>query len=236
MIPDLPGFGQSPAPRPRPRLATWARLLHALTAELDTPPRILIGLGFGASVALAYLRLLHAASHPVSGSAQPEPAPAPLTHLVLYAPAYYPGAIQPAVRRAVGLLGAAPVFAVARLVLEQPRVQAWYLDRLVHGPDVPPEDARLLREDLSRVSLPVLRGLARDIVRADFRALLHTCPTPTLALIGDHDPFVKAAAVARLVRLMPRTAVLVQRNLAHGWTPAAIAEQHAALAAFLDGA
>src|SRR5689334_5245589 len=100
VIPDLPGFGESPAPRLRPRLATWARVLHALTVELDAPPRLLVGLGFGASVALAYLRLLHTAT-PTGGGSVQAPATPPLTHLVLYAPAYYPGAIQPAVRRAV---------------------------------------------------------------------------------------------------------------------------------------
>jgi pimeloyl-ACP methyl ester carboxylesterase len=227
IIPDLPGFGESPAPRLRPRLLAWARIVQALTAELQAPPRILVGLGMGASVALAYLRLLRAT--PPSEAVSP-PA---LTHLILYAPAYYPGAIQPPVRRAVRVLTSAPVFAVVRTVLEQPRFQAWYLDHVAQGHDVPPEDTLLLREDFQRASLPVLRGLACDMVRADFRALLHSYPTPTLALIGDHDPFVQSAAVERLPRLMPHATVLVQRGMGHGWTPAAVAQQNQALTAFL---
>jgi pimeloyl-ACP methyl ester carboxylesterase len=228
VIPDLPGFGDSPAPSLRPRLLTWARLLRALTADLQAPPRIVIGLGFGASVALAYLQLLRAAP--------PSAALPALTHLVLYAPAYYPGAIQPSVRRAVRLLSTPPVFGVARALLEQPRFQAWYLDHVAQGPDVPAEDTRLLREDFRRASLPVLRGLARDVVRADFRPLLRTCLTPTLALIGERDPFVRTAAVEGLPRLMPHASAVVQRGLAHGWTPTAVAEQNRLLAEFLDRA
>ncbi|HYW88811.1 MAG TPA: alpha/beta fold hydrolase, partial [Chloroflexota bacterium] len=48
LIPDLPGFGESPAPSVRPGLAAWGKLLHQAMAQLGTPPRILIGLGMGA--------------------------------------------------------------------------------------------------------------------------------------------------------------------------------------------
>jgi pimeloyl-ACP methyl ester carboxylesterase len=239
VIPDLPGFGESPVPPLRPRLRTWARLLHGLVAELGAPRRILIGLGLGASVALAYLQVAADAARPSAardgpGTSRPAQPAAALTHLVLYAPAYYPGAIRPPVRRAVKLLAAAPVFAVARAVLGQPRFQAWYLDHVVQGPDVPAEDARLLREDFQRTSLPVLRGLARDVVHADFRPLLRACPIPTLAIVGDADPFVDAAAVERLTTLMPHATVAIQRHIGHGWTPDAVAEHHALLARFLD--
>jgi pimeloyl-ACP methyl ester carboxylesterase len=225
IIPDLPGFGESPAPRLRPRLRTWARLLHALVAELNVPPQAVVGLGLGASVALAYLQVADAAAE----RSLPSPA-----RLVLYAPGYYPGAIRPAVRRAVRVLGAPPVFAVVRAILEHRRFQRWYLDHMVQGPDVPPEDARLLREDFARASLPVLRGLARDVVCTDFRPLLRVTAIPTLAIVAERDPFVDVAAVERLATLMPRATVAVQRGVGHGWTPAAVAEQHALLARFLD--
>jgi pimeloyl-ACP methyl ester carboxylesterase len=104
---------------------------------------------------------------------------------------------------------------------------------VVQGPDVPAEDARLLGEDFRRASLPVLRGLARDVVRADFRPLLAGLPTPTLVLAGRHDRFVIPAAMERLTTLIPRAQVVLQ-DLGHGWTPEAIAEQQRLLAAFLD--
>jgi len=223
IIPDLPGFGGSPAPpggRPRPRLRTWARLLHALMAELGARPTTLIGLGLGASVALAYLEVA------------PPDAP-PLAALVLHTPAYYPGAIRPVFRWGVPLLAVPPVFALARRVLEHPRFQAWYLHKLVASPDAPAE-ADELAEDFRRASLPVLRGLARDLVRADFRPLLRRCPTPTLAMVAEHDPFVRADAVLALATLMPRAEVLVQRGIGHGWSEAAIEEQQRVLARFLD--
>jgi pimeloyl-ACP methyl ester carboxylesterase len=227
IAPDLPGFGESPAPPLRPRLRTWARLLHALVAELEAPPRVLVGLGLGASVALAYLR--------VEASLPRGSAPPPLTHLVLHTPAYYPGAIRPAFRWGVQVLGAPPVFAAVRGLLGHPAFLDWFLRHVVEGPDVRPEDARLLREDFQRASLPVLRGLARGLARADFRPLLRVRATPTLVLVAANDPFVYAARVERLGTLMPRARVVVQRGLAHGWTADAIAEQNRLLAQFLDG-
>ena len=221
LIPDLPGFGESPAPRLRPRLRTWARLLHALGATLDVRPRVVVGLGFGASVALAYL------------ATAPASAP-PLSHLVLYTPAYYPGAIRPAFRFGVPVVTAGPVFALLHAVLASRAGRNWFIARFVSAPDQPAEDAALLREAMARVSLPVLRGLAHDIVRADFRPLLRALPTPTLVLAGRTDPFVEAAAMERLATLMPRAEVAMQ-DLGHGWTPEAVAEHHRLLAAFLDG-
>ena len=70
-------------------------------------------------------------------------------------------------------------------------------------------------------------------MRTDFRPLLATLPTPTLALAGRHDPFVYPAALQRLATLMARTRVVVQ-DLGHGWTAGAITEQRRLLAAFLD--
>lgn len=223
IIPDLPGFGDSPAPRgrPRPRLRTWARLVHALLAELAVAPVTVVGLGLGASVALAWLATRQASM----------PLPA---QLVLHTPAYYPGAIRPAFRYGVPLLTAAPLFPPVRGLLAQPRVQDWWLDRLVPSSDAPPADAALLREDLRRVALPVLRALARDLVRADFRPLLRALPVPTLALVAERDPFVDPAAVLALTDLMPDAEVVVQRGSGHGWSDAAINEQNRVLGRFLD--
>ncbi|HLH26216.1 MAG TPA: alpha/beta fold hydrolase [Chloroflexota bacterium] len=221
VIPDLPGCGDSPAPALRPRLRTWARLLHALMTELAPPPRILVGLGMGASLALAYLQVA------------PPAARAALTHVVLHTPAYCPAAIRPAFCWGVPLLTAGPVFAVVQRLLRRPDVLDWYVQRFVAGPDVPAADVRLLSEDLRRASLPVLAGLARDMVRADFRPLLQGCATPLLALVAENDPFVYPAVVARLATLMPAARVVVQRDVGHGWTPAAIAEQQRLLAEFL---
>jgi pimeloyl-ACP methyl ester carboxylesterase len=223
VIPDLPGFGESPVPAVRPRLRTWARLLHALMAELGEPPRILIGLGFGASVAMAYLEV-----QSPTGAAGPT-----IERLVLHTPAYYPGAIRPAFRYGVRALGSSPVFPLVRRVLEHPRFRAWYLAHMVEGPDVAPADAQLLREDFERASLPVLRGLARDIVRADYRPLLRGLATPTLVIVAAEDQFVFPRELEKLAWLMPHARVVVQANIGHGWTADAVAEHHRLLVDFL---
>jgi pimeloyl-ACP methyl ester carboxylesterase len=223
VIPDLPGFGDSPAPPVRPHLRTWARLLHALVAELDAPPRTLVGLGMGASVAMAYLEV----------AAEMAPRP-PLTRVVLHTPAYYPGAIRPAVRWGVRVVGAPPLFAVARRLLGRPDFLDWYVRHVVEGPDAPEADVQLLSEDFQRASLPVLRGLARDMVGHDFRPLLQTLETTTLIVVAENDQFVFPAEIERLGSLMPRARVGVQHNVGHGWTADAIAEQNRWLAEFLE--
>jgi pimeloyl-ACP methyl ester carboxylesterase len=223
LIPDLPGCGDSPAPPLRPCLRTWARLLHALVGELDAPPRTLVGLGMGASVALAYLE--------VAAETAPRPA---VTRVVLHTPAHYPGAIRPAFRWGVQIVGAAPLFAVARRLLGRPDFLDWYVRHVVQGPDVPAEDARLVSEDFQRASLPVLRGLAQDLVRHDIRPVLRELDTTTLVVVAEHDQFVYPAAIERLATLMPRARVAVQRNVGHGWTAEAIAEQNHWLGEFLD--
>jgi pimeloyl-ACP methyl ester carboxylesterase len=223
VIPDLPGFGDSPAPPVRPRLRTWARLLHELVAELDAPPRTLVGLGLGASVAMAYLE--------VAVEMVPKP---PITRVVLHTPAYYPGAIRPAFRWGVRVVGARPLFAVARRLLGRPDFLDWYVRHVVESPDAPAADVQLLSEDFRRASLPVLRGLARDMVQHDFRPLLQTLPTSMLVVVAENDQFVYPAEIERLETLMPRARVGVQRNVGHGWTADAIAEQNRWLAEFLD--
>lgn len=220
IIPDLPGFGDSPVPGLRPSLLTWARLLDAMLEELETPPSILVGLGLGASLALTLVQQRPAAAHMVRG-------------LVLHTPAYYPGAVRPAFRWGVPVGTSEPVFGVLSRALRHPRLRDAVM-RALEGPNVPSEDARLLREDFDRASLEVLRWLARDVIRVDFRPLLSALPAPTLVIVSEHDPFVYASEMQRLGALMPNAQVLVQGRLMHGWTEDAIVQQREILAHFLD--
>src|SRR5581483_4104201 len=164
--------------------------------ELAASPRILVGLGMGASVAMAYLQVA------------PPAAVAALTHVVLHTPAYYPGAVRPAFRWGVRVATTPPVFAVLQRLLSRPDLLDWYVRHVVQGPDVPEEDVRLLSEDFRRASLPVLRGIARDMVRADFRPTLRGLATPTLAIAAENDPFVYPAEIEKLERLLPRARVV----------------------------
>lgn len=222
VIPDLPGFGTSPEPRVEPRLVTWAAFLRTLVSELDAPPRLVVGLGLGASVALTYVeRAGHLEAPPLAG-------------LVLHTPAYHPGALRPAVRWAVRAATAPGIFMALRGPLASRSVRDRFVGRFIEGPGTPAEDAQALREDFRRASLSVLRGLLRDMVRADFRPLLRSLETPTLAIASQYDPFVYASEVERLAFLMPSVTVAVQPDLSHGWTPEAIVEQNRLLARFLD--
>ncbi|MPZ15332.1 MAG: alpha/beta fold hydrolase [Chloroflexi bacterium] len=222
IAPDLPGFGESSVPSVRPRLAAWGEILHALTDELHATPEVLIGLGLGTSVALAYLDAADASG------ARPL-----LDRLVLHTPPAWPGAVRPAVRWGVSLLGSPVLFPLLQLILLRQAVRDWYVRTLVAGPDMSDEDLHELREDFSRASLRVLRGLAVDAVRADFRPLLSEVQAPTLVLAGDGDPFVEVARLRQLETIMPRATVVVQPEAGHGWTQDTVAEHQRLLAQFL---
>jgi pimeloyl-ACP methyl ester carboxylesterase len=193
-------------------------------ADLRTRPRIVVGLGMGATIAMAYL---------AAGCTELEAYP--LTHLVLHTPASHPAAVRPVFRLGIRLVASPLVFSVARRVLTTERFQRWYVHALVEGPDIRPEDARILREDFERANVSVLRGISLDMVSTDFRAVLRAQSTPTLLIVGENDPFVDPLEVQKLGALMPNAQVVVQSGLAHGWTSDAIANQRRWLAAFLDG-
>jgi pimeloyl-ACP methyl ester carboxylesterase len=223
LIPDLPGFGQSSAPPIRPGLTEWALLLHQAMAELGAPPRILIGLGMGASVAMAYLA--------VGGAALYDH---PLTHVVLHTPVSHGGAIRPAIRWGVRCLGARAVFSLARPVLESKALQHWWVRKLVAGPDISPEDADILEQDFERANLSVLRGIVMDMVNRDFRAVLRAQATPTLIIVGESDPLVDPREVVKAGQLMLNARVRTQTGLGHGWSTEAVASHQRWLAEFLD--
>jgi pimeloyl-ACP methyl ester carboxylesterase len=221
LIPDLPGFGSSPPPEIEPGLSAWAEILHELIQELGRPLRVIVGLGLGASLALTYLRRDLA-------------APEGLAAVILHTPPYHPGAFRRPVRWAIRTLASRGIFALTQGILGHPRVTDWYVRSFVRAPGTPPEETTALQEDFRRASLPVLRGLTADAMRADFRPLLHEIRAPTLAIVSEHDPFVYPAEIERLSTLMRDVRVVVQKEIAHGWTAAAVAQQNEIIAGFLD--
>jgi pimeloyl-ACP methyl ester carboxylesterase len=121
----------------------------------------------------------------------------PLTRLVLHTPVSHGGAIRPAIRGSVRLLGAEAVFPIARPILASKALQHWWVRKVVGGPDVSAEDADILEEDFRRTNLWVLRGIVMDMLSCDFREVLRAQTTPTLIIVGDNDPLVDPREVAR---------------------------------------
>lgn len=220
LIPDLPGFGESPPPEAEPRLSSWSEILHNLVQEWQ-PPRVIVALGLGASVALAYLR---------RDPTQRER----LRAVILHTPPYHPDAVRRPVRWVVRTLTSRVVFALTRRIIGHPRVIDWFVRSFVQAPGMPSEETAALQQDFHRASLQVVRGLLADAVRADFRPLLREIRAPALALVSEHDPFVYSAEVERLRTLMPNALVVVQRQIAHGWTADAVSQQNDVIASFLD--
>jgi pimeloyl-ACP methyl ester carboxylesterase len=194
--------------------------MRELAVSLGVLPKVLVGLGMGASLALTYLMQ--------SGN---EGVP---KRIVLHTPAYYPGAIRPKARWATRFLASPVIFPMVAGILSHPAVREQFVRRLTAAPSADDHVIRSLLEDVDRASLRVLRGLASDMVRSDFRPLLGRMHAPTLAIVAEHDPFVYATEIMQLSTRFENVQVVVQRDVAHGWTANAIEQQNALLADFLS--
>lgn len=220
-IPDLPGFGESPTTRRPARLDDWAKVVNDASAQLGVRPRVLVGLGIGASVALAWL-----------GAAGGRPLEERPDRLVLYAPLLWPGAVRPRVRHTLSLLLSPALFPLWRSLTRSAGVIDWWVRHLVAGPDAAEEDIVLLSEDYRRTDYVVLRSLLLDALRRDFRPTLRLAGMRTLVIVGENDPFVDAGQLSALESLDIHVAV--QSAVTHGWTGATVAEQHRLIERFLN--
>lgn len=223
IIPDLPGFGESPTPQLRASLDAWAKILLELTRALGRPPQALGGLGLGGSVALAYLE-----------AARKPPQREGPSKLILYAPLISPEAVRPAVQRAVHLFRSPLLFPLLQGLLANGALLNWWVQHVVAGPDASQEERNLLADDFRRTDLRVLRELLLDALRRDFRPLLRSADLPTLIVVGEGDPFVDPQRLRELPSLAPSAEVVIQRSVGHGWTSDSVEEQQRLIARFLD--
>jgi pimeloyl-ACP methyl ester carboxylesterase len=85
------------------------------------------------------------------------------------------------------------------------------------------------QEDLLRADLRAGRELARDLLRVDFVDVLRAWRRPLATLLADADAFVDASRTAALMLGSAPHARIERIAGGHGWTPAYVAAQHAAL-------
>lgn len=189
---DLPAHGRSPVPAGRLRIEDMAAEVAALLRALDEPPAHLVALSLGGCVALAL-----ALDHPACVRS--------LTLVNSFArlrPAGLRGAWRLAQR--LGLLAAAPMPAVARLVagglFPRPEQRPYYEEAV----------ARLGRNS-RRSYLSAMQAAAR------FNALgrLADIRAPTLIVVGDRDQTVPRSATLALQRGIPGARLRVIADSGH---------------------
>ena len=213
VIPDLPGCAGAPALDEPHTAAAYARFGHELANALELGPHAVGGLCSGASIAMAY-----AAAHPDATTA-----------LLLHTPFIHPGVIRRRMRVQLRAL-ASPAGRLYDVLRRSATLSRLYR-RFTDGGGVATAEEQRNSWNLERADARAARELAGDLLRGDHRAFLRAWTRPLFVIVAASDAFVMEARLRNdLVGLAPRARVVVLEG-GHGWTPAYIDRQAAALTA-----
>lgn len=214
IVPDLPGFGESPFPEPPPdvlEIGALAGALSRLLRDLDLGPAVIGGVAIGGYIAIEL-------------AAQ---SPELVRALVLMGDKAAPDPQGMATRRDE----------VARLALEKgSRVAADTLAVAPLGPKAG-EAARarmheLISSEDPRAIAALVRGLA---LRPDPTPELEALQVPVLVIHGMDDPFTSVADARRLAEVIPRAQLVELPDVGHIAPLEAPDQVTAALEAFMAG-
>jgi pimeloyl-ACP methyl ester carboxylesterase len=212
IAPDLPGCNGVPALGERHTAAAYARWAERLADSLGLAEFFAAGLCSGTAIAIA---LADAAPSRVSG-------------LLLHTPFLGPDLIRPAVRMQLRAL-VSPVGVLFGPLSRSTTLATLHRRIFANASEVDAAQLAHDQSDMLRADLRAGRELAADLLRADRVAAVRSFHGPLGVLLADHDAFIDAAATASVLReTTPRVKIEVIAG-GHGWTPAYVAGQDAAL-------
>ena len=217
VIPDLPGFGETPPLRGRHSVAAMAEFLEEFRDAIGLKLFDLGGLCLGATVALELAR-----RHPEQ-----------VRQLVLHTPIYSHHALSRWARLQLTLFANPVVFPVGALVGRRRFVSDLYKRLFIEGADVDPVDATVNFENQRRCSPRAAREWMMDSKQQDYEEWLHRWEQPVLMVVASDDALCNLAAMQRLTETMRTGEVVVIPEAGHGWTEALVRAQAAAISGFL---
>ncbi|MFN2465616.1 MAG: alpha/beta fold hydrolase [Candidatus Dormibacteria bacterium] len=217
IIPDLPGFGETPPLAGEHSIAALAAFLEAFTAAIEVEMFDLGGLCLGATVALELARR----------------DPQRIRQLVLHTPIYSKRVLSMSFRVQTALAGNALVFGAASSLARNRRVSDLYKRYMVEGPDVDQFDARVNFINQVRATPRAAREWLRDALRQDYEEWLRGWEQPVLMVVAEDDSILDMRAMQRLTEQMQTAEVVVVPEAGHGWTDALVQAQAAAISGFL---
>ena len=148
--------------------------------------------------------------------------------LLLHTPFLRPDLIRPIVRLQLAAL-VSPAGALFGPLRRSTTLATLHRRLFANASDVEADQLAHDQADLLRADLGAARELAADLLRVDRTVALHAWRGPIAALLAAEDAFVDAPATASMLREIAPRARIEMLAGGHGWTPAYVAGQHAAL-------
>jgi pimeloyl-ACP methyl ester carboxylesterase len=159
--------------------------------------------------------------------------PDDVSALLLHTPFFHPSVIRPTMRTQLALLGT-PAGALYDVLRRNTLLANLYRRFTDGGTGVATEEEERNRRNLAVADPRAARELAVDLSRLDHRRLLRSWSKPVDVIVADADAFVLIEPFTAQLRELAPQARLTTIPGGHGWTPAYIAEQSAALRRFAD--
>jgi 3-oxoadipate enol-lactonase len=212
IVPDLPGCAGVPTLGERHTAEAYARHAQRLVDTLGLGEHFVAGLCSGTAIAIAAAQL--------SGPR--------VRGLLLHTPFLRPDLIRPIVRLQLAAL-VSPAGVLFGPLRRNTALATLHRRVFANAGDVEAEQLAHDQADLLRADLGAARELAADLLRVDRTPVLRAWRGPVAALLAEQDAFVDAPGTASLLRDIVPGARVEMIAGGHGWTPAYVAEQHAAL-------
>lgn len=217
IIPDLPGFGETPALLGEHSIAAMAAFLEAFAAAIELEIFDLGGLCLGATIALELARR----------------DPQRIRQLVLHTPIYSRRALSRSFKFQTALATNRVVFGASSALAHNRRVSDLYKRFFVEGPNVDPFDARVNFVNQLRATPRAAREWLADALRQDYEQWLRGWEQPVLMVVAADDSILDQRAMQGLTEQMQTAEVVIVPEAGHGWTEALVRAQAAAISGFL---
>ncbi|MDP9326110.1 MAG: alpha/beta hydrolase [Candidatus Dormibacteraeota bacterium] len=217
IIPDLPGFGETPPLEGRHDVAAMARFLDAFVKAIGLELYDLGGLCLGATVAIELTRI----------------DPGRVRQLVLHTPIYSRAAISAGFKVQAALFLNPVVFGIGSRLARSRLISDFYKRHFVEGPNVDPFDARVNFENQIRCSPRAAREWVQSALHEDLEDWLRGWEQPVLMVVAADDSILDHGRMQVLTEAMQTAEVVVVPDAGHGWTEALVKAQAAAISGFL---
>jgi pimeloyl-ACP methyl ester carboxylesterase len=212
IVPDLPGCNGARTLGERHTAAAYARYAERFVDSLKVGEYFAAGLCSGTAIAMAAA----------------EASPSRVRGLLLHTPFLRPDLIRPLVRLQLRAL-VSPAGVVFGPLRRNTALATVHRRIFANASEVDASQLAHDQADLLRADPGAARDLAADLLRVDRVDLLRAWRGPVAALLADQDAFVDAPRTASLLREIAPQARIEMIAGGHGWTPAYVAGQQAAL-------